>query len=291
LSNEVVALASRDVLGKIKDAAPDLSRGERLVAAYVADNYQRAAFFSAEELGAEVGVSDTTVVRLAQSLGYKGFAELRRELQELVRQRVTPKAKLTDTISQLAGTENFAIQSYHLDLQNLNRSFAEIDMQTLEQVATVLAEARTVFVVGLGLSAAAVQFTCYRLRRTGAQVVDASSGGYTLIGHLASMEAGDAMLVFDFPRYSREALAAMRHARSRGVPTILVTDSLVSPLQEFADRSILAFNNCLGFTNSLVGTVFIANVITLAVLLKRQERSLESAEQLESLVEELGHCL
>ncbi|MCL6451813.1 MAG: MurR/RpiR family transcriptional regulator, partial [Acetobacteraceae bacterium] len=220
---------------RINEAIPHLTEGERAVAQYIVDHYQRAAFLSSVELGLAAGVSDTTVVRLARALGYSGYTALKKDLQELLRQKITPGEKLQTASRELGRGRDYVRALYQLDVHNLRRTFAELDLNTLARVVEAVDRAPQIFLMGLGVSASVVHFLDYRLRRCGKSVVEITAGGYTLTARLTPMAAGDLLLAIDVPRYSRDTLAAMKYARQIGAATVLITDSALTPLQQWSN--------------------------------------------------------
>lgn len=278
------------ILNKIVESYPKLTPAEKAVAEYIVDNYQKAAFLTSIQLGEAAEVSDTTVIRLANSLGYSKFSDFKKDLQSIIKDKITPKEKLDLTLEDLE-EKSFITEVHELDMQNLNNTYEKLDLNVVNQVIEQISSARKVFAMGLGLSAAAVNFFSYRLKRIEKDVIEINGGSYSLVAQMSLLTEKDIFIAFDFPRYSREIYETMKFAKKTDVQTILVTDSLLNPLQEYSDLTLIASNDALAFTNSIVGSVFIVNLLTVGVILKDKQKSLASLEKMEKFAQTIGHCL
>jgi len=275
----------------IRKNLPNFTPGEEKVAQYVVDNYQKAALLTSIEIGNEVDVSDTTVIRFANVIGYKGFTEFKKELKELVKKEITPREKLSNTIEELNKDNEYLLQLYNIENMNLKQTFEKLDFTTINKAIDLMNNDNKIFAMGLGLSSLAVHYLGYRLKRIQKNIIEIDSGAYKLVSQLSLLDNKDVFIAFDFPRYSRDTFLALKYAKEMDVTTILVTDSLINPLQEYSDLIILAYNECLGYTNSIVGTSLIVNLLSVGIILKDKNKSLDTLEKLEKFSEELGHCL
>jgi len=279
------------LLDKMKESYSSLTPGEKAAAEYIVNNYEKAAFLTSIEIGEAAEVSDTTVIRLANTLGYNKFSDFKKDLQEIIRDRITPKEKLDITIKDIEEKDIFR-EIFELDRQNLERTFQGLDVEVTNQVIDILCNSRKVFAMGLGLSASAVQFLSYRLKRIQKDVVEINAGSYSLVAQIALMRSEDVFIAFDFPRYSRETYETMKFIKEDiGGSTVLVTDSLLNPLQKYSDIILTAHNDSLGFTNSIIGSAYLVNILSVGVILKEKQGSLLSLEKTEKFSRSLGHLL
>lgn len=279
------------LLKKIVDSYSKLTTAEKSVAEYIVDNYQKAAFLTSIQLGEAAEVSDTTVIRLANSLGYSKFSDFKKDLQSIIKDKITPKEKLDLTLEDLE-EKAFIKEVHELDMQNLNKTYENLNLDSVNQVIDQICSARKIFAMGLGLSAAAVNFFSYRLKRIEKDIIEITGGSYNLVAQMSLLTEKDMFIAFDFPRYSREIYETLKFAKQKSqVPTVLITDSPLNPLQEFSDLTLIASNDALGFTNSIVGSVYIVNIITVGVILKDKQKSLASLEKMEKFAQTIGHCL
>ncbi len=281
------------LLKRIQKTYPRLTPREKSVAEYLVENYQKSAFLTCIEIGKAAGVSDTTVIRLTNSLGYDGFAEMRKELQGIVEKEITPREQLSTTIKKMV-EKDYMQEVFELEKQNLDKTFGMIDLESIGHVVELLCKARKIFAMGLGLSAAPVRFFSYRLRRIQKDVVEINSSGYSLVEKISmlSISKKDVLIVLDFPRYSKDVYKTMRFVKNEiGATIVLVTDNWLNPQQEFSDITIIGYNDSLGFTNSIIGSAFIINIISVGVILKEQHKALAHLKKIEEFSQLLGHSM
>lgn len=276
---------------RIRKDYSGLTPGERAVANFIVNNYKKAAFLTSSEIGEEASVSDTTVIRLAVSLGYNNFSDFKKSLQEIVKREITPREKLTNTIEKM-GEGDFLEEVYAVDQQNLATTYEEINTRDIEKAIELLYKSRRIFLMGLGLSSAVINFLGYRLKRIQRDVVEITSGSYSLVAQLSQINAEDVLIAFDFPRYSKEIYKTLNFVKEDiKAPTILITDSWLNPSNEYSDITIIAHNDSLGFTNSIIGSAFLANILSVGVILRDKEGSLLSLEKMERFSKQLDHCI
>ncbi len=279
------------LLDKMQNSYSSLTPGEKSVAEYIVNNHQKAAFLTSIEIGEAANVSDTTVIRLANTLGYSKFSDFKKDLQEIIKDRITPKEKLDITLEDIE-EKDIVREIYELDRQNLERTFEALDAGAINQVIDGICKSRKIFAMGMGLSASAVHFLSYRLKRIQKDVVEINAGSYSLVAQMSIMLPEDIFIAFDFPRYSREIYETMKFIKEDiGGKTVLITDNPLNPLQEYSDITLTAHNDTLGFTNSCIGTDFLVNILSVGVILRETQHSLLSLEKIEKFSRSLGHCL
>ncbi len=280
-----------DFLKKIRESYQKLTPREKKVADYIMKDYKTAAFLNCVKLGKAVGVSDTTVIRLANSLDFNGFTEMKNTLQDIVKEEVSPKEKLTETISSVEES-SYLKGVYEQEKQNLESTYNLIDSAELELVVNTICKARKIFIMGLGTSSCTVRFLTSRLRRVGKDVIEINSSAYSLVEKSTLLSGEDVFMAFDFARYSNDVLKMIRYAKEEfNTHTILVTASLQNPSLEYADHQILVRNDTLAFTNSIVGSDFIANLISVGVVLKEKDNSVNQIAKNEQFAKILGHSI
>ena len=280
-----------ELLRRIREVLPQLTPKERAVAQYIIDHYKTAPFLTSVELGEAAGASDTTVVRLARSLGYSGFMGLKKDLHSLVQNKLSPKEKFSSTVSALSD-HDYIGAVYEQERSNLEVTRDLLDPEDVRKTVVSLARARKIFLMGLGLSAAPVRFLTHRLRRIQKDVVELTSGAFSLIEKISIMNEADVLVVFDFPRYSVDAYKTTRHVRREiGARTVLVTDSLHNKAQQYAEITHMVRNESMGFTNSLSGSDFIANLISIGVAFEEKDKSYAQLERNERFSRVLKHSM
>ena len=151
----------KDILTQIDANSRGFSKGQRLIARYITENYDKAAFMTASKLGEKVGVSESTVVRFASAMGYEGYPQLQRALQELVRHWLTAvqRFEMATDIDQSEVLRTVL----HADMQNIRTTTEEIDTQAFDDVVDKIIDARHIYVMGLRSAAPIAQFLAYYL--------------------------------------------------------------------------------------------------------------------------------
>lgn len=269
-----------------------LSATQRRIMQYLMENSTKIAFQSVSEVARATDCSEATVTRLATALGFSGFAAMRTLFRQEVESQLAPGDHLEQTISQLAqGQESFLDHHFNTDMENLLGTRRSLDEATVEMVAEAICRARKIYLMGRGVDEGVVVFLANRLRRCLKTVEEVCRSTYEAMTRLALLGQEDLVITLDLPRYSRESLLIMHYAKNKGARVILITDKMDSPLVSMADITLLAHARGVAFTNSLIGMVFVANVISARALLKRERESLPAFRGLESLEKEIGHCI
>ncbi|MBR2721686.1 MAG: MurR/RpiR family transcriptional regulator [Clostridia bacterium] len=273
----------RDLLKAIEDEMHSFSKGQRLIASYVLSNYDKAAYMTASKLGAVVGVSESTVVRFANELGYEGYPEFQHSLQEIIRSHLTSFQRIEVT-NNLIGDGNVLDKVLLSDAEKLRHTMEEIDHASFEQAVDRIVEAKNIYIIGVRSSAHLAGFLNYSLRMIfdNVKFVQTTSGS-EMFEQIMQIDKGDTMIAISFPRYSKRIINAVEYARSRGADVVALTDSTSSPIASFASQLLIAQSDMASFVDSLVAPLSIINAIIVAVARKRQEDVTERLHRLEEV--------
>ena len=268
---------------RIKQNARSFSKGQRLIAKYIEEHYDKVAFMTASKLGATVGVSESTVVRFAIALGYDGYPALQKALQEMIRNRLTAvqRVEMTGDMSESAvlGTV------FKADMQNIRQTIEDLDEANFSRTVDALCEAERVYVVGVRSSAPLAQFLGYYMNFIRDNVMVITSGISDVLEQVARVGEKDVVLGISFPRYSRRTIEAMNYAKSKGATVVSLTDTPLSPLGEASDFCLTARSDMASFVDSLVAPLSMINALIVAMSLRHREEVSEHFAQLESLWE------
>lgn len=272
-----------DLIAHITRQMPEFSKGQRLIASYILEHYDTAAFMTAYSLGEAVGVSESTVVRFATELGFSGYPRLQKAMQELVRSRLTSVQRVEVSRARMRDDEVLEnVMSY--DMANIRQTLAELDPSVFDQAVQALASARRVYIFGAGSCRALANFLAYYLKLLLPDVRLISASGETeMLEELFPVSQDDAIVGISFPRYSSRAVKALHFAHSRGAQVIAVTDSLRSPISDFATCLLLAHSDMATVVDSLVAPLSIINALVVAISLKRMDANRDTLKELESL--------
>ena len=273
----------QELLARINQTGRRLSKGQKRIAEYSVNHYDKAAFMTASKLGDKVQVSESTVVRFAIALGYDGYPALQKALQEMIRNRLTAvqRVEMTGDMSESAvlGTV------FKADMQNIRQTIEDLDEANFSRTVDALCEAERVYVVGVRSSAPLAQFLGYYMNFIRDNVMVITSGISDVLEQVARVGEKDVVLGISFPRYSRRTIEAMNYAKGKGATVVSLTDTPLSPLGEASDFCLTARSDMASFVDSLVAPLSMINALIVAMSLRHREEVSEHFAQLESLWE------
>ena len=273
----------QELLARINQTGRRLSKGQKRIAEYIVNHYDKAAFMTASKLGDKVQVSESTVVRFAIALGYDGYPALQKALQEMIRNRLTAvqRVEMTGDMSESAvlGTV------FKADMQNIRQTIEDLDEANFSRTVDALCEAERVYVVGVRSSAPLAQFLGYYMNFIRDNVMVITSGISDVLEQVARVGEKDVVLGISFPRYSRRTIEAMNYAKGKGATVVSQTDTPLSPLGEASDFCLTARSDMASFVDSLVAPLSMINALIVAMSLRHREEVSEHFAQVESLWE------
>ena len=273
------------LLATIDQKMKYLSKGHKKIAAYIIENYDKAAFMTAASLGQKVGVSESTVVRFAGELGFKGYPELQRELQQMIKSKLTAVQRMQVSENLIGGGD--VIQSVLSRDIELIRATAEQTSRTAFQEAVAsINTAKRIFILGARSSAALANFLAFyfRLVFESVTVVD-TSGAAEMFEQMFRIGEDDVCIAISFPRYSKQTVNALRFASDRKANIIAITDTEKSPIAPFADHLLVARSSMASVVDSLTAPLSLINALIVGVTLARREETTENFARLENIWE------
>jgi DNA-binding MurR/RpiR family transcriptional regulator len=246
------------------------------------NNYDKAAFMTAAKLGEVVGVSESTVVRFANTIGYEGYPQLQKQLQEMVRTKLTTVQRIEMT-SDFSNKESVLKSILKSDMENIRTTMEEIDISAFDGAVKAIIEAKSVYIIGLRSSSTLSEFLGFYLNflRDNVHVVTYTIGD--IFEQLFRIGKGDLVIGITFPRYSSRTLKAFEYVKSRGATTIAVTDSILSPLYPNADYTLIAKSNMESFVDSIVAPLSLLNALVVAVGIREKQNISASFASLEDI--------
>ena len=272
---------TREMIDRLNLRGKALSKGHRRIAEYIAQHYEKAVFMTAAALGAECGVSESTVVRFASAMGYEGYPELREALSGLVRQRLTSEQRFAIA----SGLKEHAVLETVLrnDEQNIRKTIEGISQEMFDDVVGRLLGARRVYVMGLRSAAPLAQFMYHYLHQIMDEVVLVGNTTGDVFEEIARISEKDVLVGVSFPRYSARTLECMRFARQNGAQVVGFTDGDMSPLKEVSDVCLCASTDMASFVDSLAAPLSLINALVVSVGLHRREELAEHFKRLEGI--------
>ena len=272
--------------GRIREKSGSFSKGQRLIAKYIEEHSEEVAFMTASKLGVTVGVSESTVVRFATEIGYSGYPALQRAIQEMIRSKLTSLQRLEMT-SRNIGAERLLDAVLDQDIDILKHTKESIDREEFYRAADALVTAPRVYILGAGSSLALATLLAHYLRLIfdTVQLVEATSEA-TILQQMIRAKKGDAIIAISFPRYSKKAVKTLKYAADQGLSTLAITDSLLSPLAEFAQYRLLANSDMVSFVDSLVGPLSVINALIVTVAIRKKQEVADTLRKIESIWDE-----
>ena len=275
-----------DILAILEEKEPTFSKGQHRIAGYITESYDKAAFMTASRLGKTVGVSESTVVRFAVDLGYEGYPEMQKAMQEMVMNRLTAVQRIEVANDQI-GNQDILTKVLQADADKLRQTSETISRDSFHAAVNTILKARRVYVMGVRSAAPLANFTGYYLNYMFDDVrVITASGAGEMFENLVSITPEDAVLAFSFPRYSSATLKAAQYCRGVGATVIGITNSNLSPLAEKSDYVLTAKSDMVSLVDSLVAPLSVVNALLLALAAAREKEVQKSLETLERVWEE-----
>lgn len=271
---------------RVQNALATFSPKQKRLARFILDNRYFVSVASAQAVGERVGVSAATVVRLAQRLGYEGFTHLQEAIRAQFPRYLTMVERGRQRLAELPAADGLTERVFATDMHNLQETLENLSEEKLAAAAEAIMAARQVVIVGGGLSAAPVTYLAHSLRSMGFNARAAAGGGVDVAAEVAQLNGDTLVIAIDMWRYLRATVYAMSVARERGLPTIAITDSLMSPLAQLAEHVFIVSTN--GVAHHLSPTAIFALINAfLAVLSSRlPEQTLQALQRLDEAYRE-----
>ncbi len=270
-----------DIIKRLNLSSRRLSKGHRKIAQFIEEHYDKAAFMTAARLGKLVSVSESTVVRFANALGYEGYPQMQKALQEIVHHRLTSSQRLA--MSARVDANDLPDAVLRTDLNNIRATIEEIDRTAFAAVVDAIAAARTIYVLGLRSAAPLAQFFGHYLQFIYNDVRLFSGMGGDVFEAIARIGPKDALVAISFPRYSSRTLESMRFARLRGGKVIGITDGPLSPLHEVSDLCLDARTDMVSFVDSLAAPLSLINALLVALGVRNAETLTQNLRNMEEI--------
>ncbi|MBP5662458.1 MAG: MurR/RpiR family transcriptional regulator [Clostridia bacterium] len=270
-----------DFAEKIDRSFAKMSKGQKAIALYIMQHYDKAAFMTAGALGSAAGVSESTVVRFADSLDYRGYPELQKELQEMLRIRLTGTQRMELT-GELSSTKLFD-KVLKTDAENIRATLHHMDKQAFQSTVDALLHAKRIYIMGIRSAEIIAHTLSYYLDfilDNVRHVTDTSNG---MMEQLIHINARDVFVGISFPRYSKRTVDAMTFAKKHGARCIGITDSSFSPLAELADIKMEIRCDTASFADSLVAPLSVTNALIAAISQEKKQELSRNLKEMESI--------
>ena len=276
----------RNLLKLVESRMSTFSKGQKLIAKYVIDNYDKAAYMTASKLGAEVNVSESTVVRFANELGFEGYPEFQHSLQEYVRTKLTSFQRIEVT-NNLLGDGDILTKVLMADSDNIKHTLDGVDRGAFEAAVNKIIDAKNIYIIGIRSSSYLAGFLSYNLNMIfdNVRLVQTTSGS-EMFEQIMNIGKEDVMIAISFPRYSKRIINAVDYAKTKDANVVAISDSELSPIAHQADQVLVAESDMVSFVDSLAAPMSLINAIIVAIAKKKQNELTVRLHRLEEIWDE-----
>lgn len=275
-----------DISQKIKNAYTSFSKGQKKIASAILNDYDKAAYMTAAKLGHHVGVSESTVVRFANELGFSGYSEFQKAVQELVRAKLTPNQRIEVTKQRL-GEADVLDSVMESDINKIRYTLESMDRATFYKAVDSILTAKSIYVMGARSTEPLARALKYNLSLIldNVKFIQPTSTA-EVFEQMFSIGKDDLMIAFSFPRYSLKMVNAVKYANQNQAGVVVFTDSENSPLAEYATCLITAQSDMASFMDSLVAPISIINAIIIEITRRREKEITARFDKLEKVWDE-----
>lgn len=276
---------NNDILSVLQERATTFSKGQRAIARYITESYDKAAFMTASKLGRTVGVSESTVVRFAVELGYDGYPTMQKAMQEMVLNRLTSVQRI-EVANDRIGDQDILSLVLQSDMEQLRKTVSSVDRKDFSAAVNAILDARRIYVLGVRSASALASFLGYYLNLMFEDVhTITASGTGQVLEKLISAGPDDVVIAFSYPRYSTSTVTGASFCHSKGAKIVAMTDSQTSPLGQTSDFVLQTKSDMASLVDSLVAPLSVVNALVVALAARREEKLAKTFSRLEEIWE------
>ena len=274
---------NEDILSILEYKMPTFSKGQKRIATLICESYDKAAFMTASCLGKEAGVSESTVVRFAMELGYEGYPQMQKAMQEMVLNRLTAVQRMGVTMDRI-GTQDVVSTVLHADIEKLRQTCDTVERDAFQGAVRALLNAENIYILGVRSASALASFFGYYMKFLFQRVhIITNSNSGEVLEQLINVRKGDAVVAFSFPRYSNSTVQGVAYCRSAGATVIGITNSMLSPLAEYCDYVLVAKSDMVSLVDSLTAPLSLVNALIAALISAREDVLRSTFDKLENI--------
>lgn len=277
---------SNELKNRINASYSKMSKGQRMLANYITDNFDKAVFLTAAKLGDIVGVSESTVVRFATALGYKGYPEFQKALEEMVRNKLNSLQRMEVTYGRI--TQSNVLESVlNSDAEKIKDTLSNIDEKVFDLAVDTILNAKKIYVIGIRSCAPLASFLAFYLNLIFPDVILLNTtSSAEVFEQMIRISGDDVIIGISFPRYSMRTLKALEFANSRSAKIISITDSINSPMNLYSSCNLIAKSDMASIVDSLVAPLSVINALIVSLCMRKQDDVTKNLEELEQIWDE-----
>ncbi|MCI9122549.1 MAG: MurR/RpiR family transcriptional regulator [Eubacterium sp.] len=277
---------TNELTNRINERYGTMSKGQKLLANYITDYYDKAVFLTAAKLGEVVGVSESTVVRFAAQLGYKGYPEFQKALEEMVRHKLNSIQRMEVTYGRI-GQTGILESVLHADMEKIKATLERMDKHAFDLAVDTILEAKRIYIVGIRSCAPLAGFLAFYLNFMFDHVVQLHTNSSSeLFEQMVRIGREDVIIGISFPRYSMRTLKALEFANNRSAKVITLTDSVHSPMNLYSSCNLIAASDMASIVDSLVAPLSVINALIVALCMRKQDEVADTFATLEEIWDE-----
>lgn len=275
----------KDVFLRIEEAMPKFSKGQKKLGEYVLNSYEKVLNLKAGKLGEIVGVSESTVVRFAMYLGYEGYPEFQKALEQDSLKKMNSLQRMEIASLQL-GEQSVLQTVLQSDIKKIKETIQSIDEDIFQRAVDSICIAKKVYVVGIRSCAPLASFLAFYLNLMFEDVILLETNHPSeLLEQMIHMDVRDVLVAISFPRYSISTQRACEYAHKCKAKVITLTDSFLTPMAPFSDYTLTAKSDMASIVDSLVAPLSVVNALVVAISMKKQNEISDTFKKLENLWE------
>lgn len=273
----------QDILARISEKYPSMSKSHKAIAGFIRDHYEQAVFMTAAKLGEELSISESTVVRFASGLGYEGYPQFQKALEEWVKNKLSAVQKIGEKYGHSSQSEILS-SVLNADIEKIRDTIGNLDPNAFEMAVCAILEAERIYIIGLRSCAPLAEFLHFYLNMIRGNVILLNTTSVSeTFEQMLRIDEKDVMIGISFPRYSMRTLKAMEFANDRNAKVISITDSIHSPMCLYSSCNLLARSDMVSIVDSLVAPLSVINALVVAMCLKRPQAVKKNLETLEEV--------
>lgn len=277
---------NNDILSVITQKSDEFSKSQKLIADYILNNIDKAAYMTAGNLSAKIGISEATMVRFASVLGFDGYPSFQKSLQKTAKSRLTSVQRMELSLEKI-GRHNVLESVLKSDIIAIEKTLSKIDRASFEKAVMAISSADKIYITGVRSAASLAEFAGFYLHLIFDNVrLIKSTGGDDLFEQILNIKKGDVIIGISFPRYSKNTVKALEYANKNGATVIGITDSESSPVVNASEICLIAENDSISFVDSLIAPFSVINALLVAVGKNNREIIRQNFEKLEQIWDE-----
>lgn len=271
------------LISRIEESYPSMSKSHKVIADYILENYEIAAYLTAARLGEETGISVSTVVRFASTMGFEGYPEFQQALRETIKGKLTTPQRIEVSLSQISNDE-IIDRVLTKDIDMIKDSLANISREDFKKATETINSAKKIYIIGVRSSASLASFMYFYFKMifTNVRLISSNSES-EMFEEIIKISPDDVCIALSFPRYSKQVYNVLSFARDKGAKIVAITDNENAPIASLADNVLIAKSEMTSFMDSLVAPLSIINALMLSVARQRSDKVKQAFVDLEKV--------